>query len=716
MSFGRATLVESARKSPLVASLLDMATSDWARAFFICMVNVGLIVAVILDFLRQSVRSLWWRRRPAEERGVVSSGMGNFLARMKGWHWGSVLSKICVLCLVYYCLWVGVAKMTYVFLSWLNEQLASMSLLAVVGIIYIIGIIMFLLPPVPGVPVYITAGIVISARAYCDDPNDGSCIGFWPGTLLAIALSYFLKLNAVVMQQKLIGEQLGKSVRIQRFVGVDQPGIRAIEKVLQVPGHTVPKVAILCGGPDWPTSVLTGIMKLSVFQMVLGTMPCIFLVVPCALSGALLNRVEEGAIWGASASTALALAGLAQGGAMVVAAYFMQDTVQKHYDELTAYRPEHEAVAELTRKDAMRRETLSRLTEWPMLPILVRTNLVVAATALLFSCVLAGFFSTSCFRPFELTNRLSEPFTEGGLDGDVWNLLRPLGWISLGSFLVGWLLLEFHNTWVARVVKKEMKRLIDLGHEAKDYSVAEERRRRASDESVELRLDHSVSMQFRMEVFEEVSKMAEGAQHERVSLPRDSRKNENPWFKGYKDVLAGFTFWAFGDEFENPACCENKPFAAQLPIRNAFFRITIRRKGTYDPSTTSESVYGKKNSVRFGGARRRTDLGYPNDSPGPAYDVRGSIARVTCSAGSALRKAERYVLDELERAMRANNVGPGDYDVLTPGSKLDGTYGRSFGISHRAYDKTCSPGFEKELIGRTSPGPGAMSMDFAKDA
>ncbi|KAF4750781.1 hypothetical protein FOZ62_003515, partial [Perkinsus olseni] len=150
MSFGKARLLEVAHKSPLVASLLGMASSDWARAFFICMVNVGLLIAVLLDFLRQCVRSLWWTNRPLKERGMVSHGMRAFLERIRGWHWGSVLKKICLLCLLYYCLWVGVAKVTYVFLSWLNERLETMSLAAVVGIIYIIGIIMFLLPPVPG--------------------------------------------------------------------------------------------------------------------------------------------------------------------------------------------------------------------------------------------------------------------------------------------------------------------------------------------------------------------------------------------------------------------------------------------------------------------------------------------------------------------------------------------------------------------------------------
>ncbi|KAF4663995.1 hypothetical protein FOL46_004465 [Perkinsus olseni] len=599
MAFGKARLLEVAHKSPLVASLLDMASSDWARAFFICIVNV---------------------------------------------------------------------------------------------------------------PVYVTAGIVISARSYCNDEGDESCIGFWQGTVLAVIIGYILKLNAVVMQQKIIGEQLGKSIRIQKFVGVDKAGIRAIEKILRVPGYSMPKIAILCGGPDWPTSVLTGIMKLSVFQMVLGTMPCIFLIIPCVLSGALLNRTGEGAVWGALASTVLAVAGLIQAAAMVFAAYILQDTLQKHHDELTAYRPEHEAVAELTRQEAMRNATISRLTEWAALPTLSKINLLLAASSLLMSCVLAGFFSTSCFHPFELTNRISEDLSEGGLDGSVWNLLKRAGWLSLGLFAAGWALLEVHNAWVSYIVKKEMKRLIDLGHNPRDYTVAGERRIRESDASIERRLERSSSVQYRMEVFKEASKMAE--------------PDDEPGPGEYGPLPGSGVGQQQLSQHANPPTARvfgrNTRSWSQMWISKHHLGELVGKDtpgaGTYEPSTTSESVNGKKNSVRFGGARRRTELGYPNDSPGPAYDVRGCIAAKVCNTGSALRRAERYVLDELERAMRANNVGPGDYDILTPGSKLDESFGRSFGVSHRAYDKTCSPGFEKELIGRTSPGPGFMTIDFAKDA
>ena len=64
------------------------------------------------------------------------------------------------------------------------------------------------------------------------------------------------------MQQAGIGERMADNVNVKCLVGVNSISIKAIGYILSKPGLSVPKVAILCGGPDWPTSVLTGILKL----------------------------------------------------------------------------------------------------------------------------------------------------------------------------------------------------------------------------------------------------------------------------------------------------------------------------------------------------------------------------------------------------------------------------------------------------------------------
>eukprot|EP01048_Picozoa_sp_COSAG05_P029920 COSAG05_NODE_10106_length_582_cov_25.541850_1_plen_67_part_10 len=65
---------------------------------------------------------------------------------------------------------------------------------------------------------------------------------------------------AITMQQKIIGGGLGTKVGVRSAVGVNSTAVRAIKLVLSDPKClTLGKVAILVGGPDWPTSVLTGI-------------------------------------------------------------------------------------------------------------------------------------------------------------------------------------------------------------------------------------------------------------------------------------------------------------------------------------------------------------------------------------------------------------------------------------------------------------------------
>ena len=67
------------------------------------------------------------------------------------------------------------------------------------------------------------------------------------------------------IQQKGIGERMSGSVAVRKFVGVNSLSIRAIEKILSAPGLAfmdIRKISILCGGPDWPTSVLCGVLHL----------------------------------------------------------------------------------------------------------------------------------------------------------------------------------------------------------------------------------------------------------------------------------------------------------------------------------------------------------------------------------------------------------------------------------------------------------------------
>ena len=75
------------------------------------------------------------------------------------------------------------------------------------------------------------------------------------------------------MQQKLFGENLSNYVSVRYAVGINSLQMRAIRYCLMQPGLSPAKVAILCGGPDWPTSVLCGILRVPLHEALIGTRP-----------------------------------------------------------------------------------------------------------------------------------------------------------------------------------------------------------------------------------------------------------------------------------------------------------------------------------------------------------------------------------------------------------------------------------------------------------
>jgi len=60
--------------------------------------------------------------------------------------------------------------------------------------------------------------------------------------------------------------------------------VRAMKIVLSKP-MSVAKVSILVGGPDWPTSVMCGILHLDPVGVLLGTTPVALLILPTILAG-----------------------------------------------------------------------------------------------------------------------------------------------------------------------------------------------------------------------------------------------------------------------------------------------------------------------------------------------------------------------------------------------------------------------------------------------
>eukprot|EP00971_Amphidinium_carterae_P159678 3166034-Amphidinium_carterae.1 len=102
----------------------------------------------------------------------------------------------------------------------------------------------------------------------------------WRDLAIAVVLGMVIKLLAVALQQKLIGYPFSDSDVIKKTIGVHTSVMKAAKQVLTGPSLDFDKVCVLDSGPDWPTSVFTGVLNLPPIQMLIGTTPVFFLILP----------------------------------------------------------------------------------------------------------------------------------------------------------------------------------------------------------------------------------------------------------------------------------------------------------------------------------------------------------------------------------------------------------------------------------------------------
>jgi len=449
---GSKAIADIAKRSNLTQMLFRIWENDWSRAVFIGALNVIIPAYFALTMLQQRVRRC---RGTTESADQFTPEARRVLVQLSEWRWSSILIKVVILGELFFTLQVGVAKITYVLLSALNHALAPVDYTAVIIMVFLIGLSMFLLPPVPGVPVYVFCGIVLAEQG-----RQLASVGFVGGCLIAITLGFFTKLCACLGQYG-IGYAMGKSVKIQQLIHVDKPFTRAIEKILNRPGLDAGKVAVLVGGPDWPTSVTCGILKLNIPQMILGTCPVFFVLTPCVLAGAFMARVTGGedSMWNMLANTAIGASLVVQMGSGVMAVYSITNVVQSCGDELSRPRPEHEAVAALTSKESRYVEMYGTVTDWRQLWIPWKAVVLLAAASTLTSGFIFVMMAESCFRPFNISSRIGARFEEDGLEGNVLNLVLPVGWLALALFAVSVVL---HVSFSTSMSSKARRRLMQV--------------------------------------------------------------------------------------------------------------------------------------------------------------------------------------------------------------------------------------------------------------
>eukprot|EP00551_Chaetoceros_affinis_P008204 CAMPEP_0203665284 /NCGR_PEP_ID=MMETSP0090-20130426/2532_1 /ASSEMBLY_ACC=CAM_ASM_001088 /TAXON_ID=426623 /ORGANISM="Chaetoceros affinis, Strain CCMP159" /LENGTH=893 /DNA_ID=CAMNT_0050528793 /DNA_START=83 /DNA_END=2764 /DNA_ORIENTATION=- len=424
------------------------------------------IIYIAISFLNQSVRNINLpcskKTRTTSEsmknvigEGLVTEEARRLIKEVKSWelvevftyaiYWGTGFMTFTVLA----------AKFTTLFLSWLIEQTKDMEISVVTGILIGVGVIMFLLPPVPGAPIYLTLGIVMV-------PVGRDTLGLTYSIFYAMGVSLVLKLFATFLQQKMIGGLLQSNVGIRQLVGINTPLIRAFKLVLAERGFGAAKVSILCGGPDWPTSVLCGIMDLSLWPILVGTIPVLVLIVPTVMAGSftymgslkLASGQPEFSWAGTAATISAAFAAIVLFGFMLLAAYYVEQTMRERGDEI-AEIPIDMEVKKLDDEQVLRNKVYEEVTEWHVVPGWAKFSLVLSLICMIMSCYMVQLFQEDAFTPYQLTYTIDRH-----LGGDWKNLVLPLGWIALLLFGVSLLLFSFVVIWAKRQTDERLKQSV----------------------------------------------------------------------------------------------------------------------------------------------------------------------------------------------------------------------------------------------------------------
>lgn len=214
----------------------------------------------------------------------------------------------------------------------------------------------------------------------------------------------------------------------------------------------------MVGGPDWPTGVLCGILRVSLTEVIIGSLPVFPLgIFPQTLVGALMTKGSHSNIWSTITTACTAIAVVAQVGSGLVATRETLKIIEDDAVELAKWREEHAKVAELTAREAEYNQTYARVTAWEQLSVRRRlTVLCVAAFQLVAGFMFAMDFvlmDPVCFKDFALNDTI-----ENALDGNAMSMiLVPLGLVSLCIWFAGLFLHIAHSLDLARLASETLR-------------------------------------------------------------------------------------------------------------------------------------------------------------------------------------------------------------------------------------------------------------------
>eukprot|EP00929_Paragymnodinium_shiwhaense_P118582 TRINITY_DN9049_c0_g1_i4.p1 TRINITY_DN9049_c0_g1~~TRINITY_DN9049_c0_g1_i4.p1 ORF type:complete len:886 (-),score=184.90 TRINITY_DN9049_c0_g1_i4:555-3212(-) len=438
---------------PLVKSALDAAKSDWAIAMFLCIFLPLAPVFFAMSAIKQKVRRL--RGICDEDTWFTKRTMKFLKENVANWNKISLVSKTYIMG-VGFILYTLTPRCLNISLSWMGYFMAEFHIALVMLGTFVFGLILFLLPPVPGAPVYFFGGVIITKQ--------------WPvahggeamGAFMCVVLCMILKLAACAVQQQIIGRSLGSNETIQQVCGCHKPFIRAIERVLRRDGLSIGKCVILCGGPDWPVSVLAGILKLSLLQCELGTLPIIFYVTPLSLTGSFYVLQDQGDFYVKMSALMFFLTGFITIVLWAGIGWSIQTEFDKYFEELNRPMEKYIQLDWLDFRSSQLEESAS--VQWEEVPGCLRIVFVGGAALELVVAQFLFLLPTIFFNDFGVTDDW-QTLKWLGDDG----IVMPLGALALGVSAFAVFGHVVYNIWKKKATAERVHKCNEMKREKQPW-------------------------------------------------------------------------------------------------------------------------------------------------------------------------------------------------------------------------------------------------------
>ena len=165
----------------------------------------------------------------------------------------------------------------------------------------------------------------------------------------------------------------------------------------------------------------------------------------------------------------ITLCGAAQGGAMFLAMYYIEQYSSVYREELEKEEPDKEVLKLEEREEAQKKE-LNKVSKWEVLPSFAKGLLVFGAAltvAYVYMFEGGSLFNFTCFTPFDVTDCIGKcagkpEFLPSGLknpaynklQGNALNVVQSDGWVAIVFLCVANILDSVFNCWAKRQLPK----------------------------------------------------------------------------------------------------------------------------------------------------------------------------------------------------------------------------------------------------------------------